>query len=367
MKEDKIFDREIRDLFYDAEEKVPRRVWDTVSSRIAGSGSGWWPVVGLAFASFAIALSIPFLFMPAESVEETVCKDGYYSNVEVRKVEEDRLPTLLAKAERPDIGPETETELPDTAPAREAEDKSGSGRKSAAEADRPVREAARPDPFAQTESISKASRHPRLFVSGTVCGGEGNSQSIPKRSGGTPGISDKDEFTETGQSTYGLPFTIGLGVRIPLGKRLSLDTGIDYSLLTRTYECSLTPAGTTDMIQGSGASTLHYLGVPLKLNCSIIKTDAIDFYALAGAEAEFCVAGKFEYKGPGKSITGKEDCGSPLFSVGIGLGVEFKITKWLGIYIDPEVNYFIPGNHPKSIRTDKPLMFNLGAGLRFNL
>ena len=57
---------------------------------------------------------------------------------------------------------------------------------------------------------------------------------------------------------------------------------------------------------------------------------------------------------------------SPLFSVGAGLGVEFRLGRTLGLYLDPGVNYYFPGNQPRSIRTDKPLMLNFDAGLRFN-
>ena len=39
----------------------------------------------------------------------------------------------------------------------------------------------------------------------------------------------------------------------------------------------------------------------------------------------------------------------------------------IGLYLDPSVRYYFHGNQPKSIRTDKPFMFNLDAGLRFKL
>jgi hypothetical protein len=38
----------------------------------------------------------------------------------------------------------------------------------------------------------------------------------------------------------------------------------------------------------------------------------------------------------------------------------------VGLYLDPGVNYYFPGNQPRSIRTDKPLLLNFDAGLRFN-
>ena len=56
----------------------------------------------------------------------------------------------------------------------------------------------------------------------------------------------------------------------------------------------------------------------------------------------------------------------PQFSAGAGLGVEFKLTRQIGIYFDPGVNYYFPANQPKSIRTEKPFLLNFDAGVRFN-
>ena len=54
------------------------------------------------------------------------------------------------------------------------------------------------------------------------------------------------------------------------------------------------------------------------------------------------------------------------YSVGGGLGIEFSLSRALGLYIDPGIRYYLPSDQPKSIRTDKPLMVNFDAGLRFN-
>ena len=64
-------------------------------------------------------------------------------------------------------------------------------------------------------------------------------------------------------------------------------------------------------------------------------------------------------------------CSEPVrklqFSVGAGVGVEFRLSGKLGLYLDPGVRYYFPNSQPKSIRTDKPFMFNFDAGLRFSL
>jgi hypothetical protein len=55
------------------------------------------------------------------------------------------------------------------------------------------------------------------------------------------------------------------------------------------------------------------------------------------------------------------------FSAALGVGIEFKLSDKLGLYLDPSVRYYFHGNQPKSIRTDKPFMFTFDAGLRFDL
>ena len=58
----------------------------------------------------------------------------------------------------------------------------------------------------------------------------------------------------------------------------------------------------------------------------------------------------------------------PQFSAGLGLGVEFKLTPWLGLYLDPAFRYYFrPDLQPRSLRTIQPLRFDVEAGLRFSL
>ena len=54
------------------------------------------------------------------------------------------------------------------------------------------------------------------------------------------------------------------------------------------------------------------------------------------------------------------------FSVDAGLGVEFLLSRRVGLYVDPGVSYYFPCNQPRSLRTEKPLLLNFDVGLRFN-
>jgi len=83
----------------------------------------------------------------------------------------------------------------------------------------------------------------------------------------------------------------------------------------------------------------------------------------AGGTADFCVSNKYTIE----DIIFRDPVNNPQFSVGAGLGVQFMVSKLIGLYIDPGVRYYFRCDQPKSIRTDQPLMVNFEAGLRFNL
>lgn len=166
-------------------------------------------------------------------------------------------------------------------------------------------------------------------------------------------------FTEQGASSYGIPFTVGIGARFHLTPRLSLGTGLDYSLLTRTF------AGSYQDVSGSVSHTMHYLGIPVKLYYDIISSGKIDFYVYGGGEIEYCVSNQYRlFSNP--DIVKSYPVSGPQFSAGGGLGVEFRLTRRVGLYFDPGVNYYFPGNQPKSIRTEKPFLLSFDAGVRFN-
>jgi hypothetical protein len=63
----------------------------------------------------------------------------------------------------------------------------------------------------------------------------------------------------------------------------------------------------------------------------------------------------------------KEKADGVQMSAAIGLGAEFGLTQYLGLYIDPSLRYYFDCDQPKSIRTAQPLMFSVEAGLRFRL
>ena len=389
------FDLQVRSMLADAAEKPSRRVWKAVSARLDADAApaapvwGWvkWAGLGLATAVAALALgiflpgtkstTIPTIYhnqeqapMLAQAGESAAAPATAGVTADAPAQERTAsVPSVRRSASRPAAG-NTVTEP--AAPAVQATvepsngtpdpvasaDKAPATEKSASPT---VKETAIPtvDPFAPLgqDAPRKALRRPSLYAQGAVGGNESSGRLLPPASRMAPGTSE--DFTEQGASSYGIPFTLGLGVRFYVAPRLSIGTGIDYSLLTRTF------TGNFGDVSGSVSHSLQYLGVPLNLYFDILGTDKIKFYAYAGGELEYCISNKYKlFATP--DIIKKYPVDKLQYSVGGGLGVEFRLGRHMGLYLDPGLQYYFPGGQPKSIRTERPLMVNFDAGLRFN-
>lgn len=383
------FDRQIGSMLQDAEVKAPRRVWRAVSARLgqAAAAAAWWRWAVPAFAVAALAALGLFLSGtfrssgPALPGNDIIIAQNVDEPQEVTPAVTESEPQAVQVADSPASAPRRSlaavTEAPEAAVPQvseaEPEDQTVSGE--AALPDEPVSEAVSDkdatDTAAQWAQIEKedarqASRFrlSNLYAQGGVGGNDSNISY-----GGTgisrmaPGLGSPDAgISENSTSTYGIPFTLGLGARFHVAPRLSLGTGLEYSLLTRTFTGSY-----SDSYTGTIAHSVQYVGVPVNAYYDLMATrdGLLGIYAWGGGSAELCVGNS--YRLLTTSATIKDKVGSMQFSAALGLGFEFRLSDKLGLYVDPAVRYYFHGNQPKSVRTDKPLMFSMDAGLRFSL
>ena len=382
------FDRQLRSVLADAEVKPSRRVWKGVSARLAADSapvaSPWtwlkWAGVSLA-AVAAVAAGIFFSNSTRTSIP-TINYNQAQATVLAQTGDAAGAPTDVAapaavpaheagnaapaEVSRPAVRP-TLPQRPESRPVEVAE---VSGEQpipetvAAPAASQPrettVSEPGQPavDPFLGLEPERTATRRIAIYAQGSVGSNDTYGRPAPPAARMAPGV--PDEFIDLGSApTFGVPFTIGLGVRFYVAPRLSIGTGLDYSLLTRTF------TGSYQGTSGTVNHTVQYLGVPVRLYYDILTSERIKFYAYGGGEGEFCLGNSYRLFGA-PDIVRDYKVNGLLFSVGAGLGVEFRLGRTVGLYLDPGVNYYFPGNQPRSIRTDKPLLLNFDAGLRFN-
>ncbi|MBR5700699.1 MAG: outer membrane beta-barrel protein [Bacteroidales bacterium] len=179
-----------------------------------------------------------------------------------------------------------------------------------------------------------------------------------------------------GTSMYGLPVTAGLGVRYYVTPRLSLGTGCDYTFLFRrfsgTYNEVATPEGGSPEVVRSVTSDViyndqHFLGVPLTLYYDFLQKDRLRLYVHGGGEIEKCVKSHYRIPGGSEVISFSEKVKGVQWSVGAGVGLEVKLSRHLGFYVDPTLKYYFKGTQPPSLRTVQPLMVDVNAGFRFDI
>lgn len=173
-----------------------------------------------------------------------------------------------------------------------------------------------------------------------------------------------DEITS--EMRHRMPVRAGLSVRYSLTERLSVESGLTYTMLSSDFDSG------DDGKQYKMNQKLRYIGIPLNLNYSFIKKDRYEVYLTGGGMAEKCLGGKREttYVMDGNALSTESEFlkVKPLqYSVNAGAGLQANISKLLGVYVEPVASYYFNnGSDVESLYSEKPLNFNLKLGLRLN-
>ncbi|TGX80431.1 PorT family protein [Palleniella muris] len=177
---------------------------------------------------------------------------------------------------------------------------------------------------------------------------------------------NRGESVET-ETHHKLPLRFGLGCGIPVSDRMSVETGITYSILS-----SSTVSG-TDKNYFDTKQTLHYIGVPLKLHYNLLKTRKFGVYMSGGGMVEKCVYGSSDtdlFIGSEKASSTSEKVSEKRlqFSVIAGGGLEYRITEALNLFAEPAVSYsFDNYSSVENSYKEHPLNFDLKVGVRFDI
>ncbi|WEK68930.1 MAG: outer membrane beta-barrel protein [Candidatus Chryseobacterium colombiense] len=160
------------------------------------------------------------------------------------------------------------------------------------------------------------------------------------------------------------PVTFGASVSKRIGKKWSLGTGVNYTKLSS----ELTSGSGSNFI--SSEQSIHYVGVPVQVNYSVIQKGAFTGYLTGGGLIEKAVSGDLKTKyivdGTVKEITKEEIDEKPVqISVNAAAGLQLKVIKNIGIYAEPGVSYHFKDNSSlQTIYKEKPLNFNVKFGIR---
>lgn len=168
----------------------------------------------------------------------------------------------------------------------------------------------------------------------------------------------EDTWTEpsvdhrTGKDKHYMPLRTGLSLRLPLSKRWSLTTGLDYSLYSSRI-------GYT--ISGKRRQSAHYLGIPIRADYTLVRSRWLDIYIGAGASVDFCVDAHQE-----SSQVTKDGVGFSMVGAG---GLQLNFTRHLGLYLEPTLSWNVLSDRQTlgTYKSEHPLMFSVSTGIRITL
>ena len=160
------------------------------------------------------------------------------------------------------------------------------------------------------------------------------------------------------------PITLGVSVALPLSSKMSVETGLMYShhYSELTYEVG--------NIDHDIKQHLNFVGIPLNLNYQLWQRHNTSVYVSGGGSVEKMVYGKQKerYDGTEATVTNKVGMKELQWALSARFGAAYKLTKGVSFYLEPGVSYHF-GNKSdlQTIYSDRPVSFQLKAGLRFNL
>lgn len=160
---------------------------------------------------------------------------------------------------------------------------------------------------------------------------------------------------------YAMPVSFGAQLQTDIDKKFSVGTGLIYTLLASNYQ-EISQSYSRDINQA-----LHYIGVPLNGYYNLFENKSVKIYVTAGAMLEKGVVASYRENTDGIKKYYSESIPGVQFSAGGGLGLEWKLNKDFGIYIDPSMTYYFKGKQPSSIRTAQPLQYRFEMGMRFEI
>lgn len=197
-----------------------------------------------------------------------------------------------------------------------------------------------------------------LFAAGGVTGSSGASGGVGSHLmmsdilvGGTNGTMAQLKYNYEDYSfRHHQPLSFGLSVRKEFAYGLSLESGVNYTLLWSDVSMQ---SGGEDISQ-----KLHFIGVPLRLNWQFLETGRFSMYVGAGGMLEKCVSAKFG----SKSV----DEPKVQWSVAGAVGAQYRLGNYVGLYFEPELSHYFTETTLRTSRTDSSLSLTLRLGVRLS-
>lgn len=171
---------------------------------------------------------------------------------------------------------------------------------------------------------------------------------------------DEDDVNHI-SAHFSTPISAGINVQKEFNKWLSVGASLTYTLLRGEYQVH-----TADKSYIVNQNT-HYIGIPVSIYFRAVNTPHLTVYAVSGGAIDRAVAD--EYICQLNDVVTRQYVPVQGFQWSLfgGLGIEYKWSDLMGIYIEPTVSHYFENNQPKSIRTIQPTQFRMELGIRFRI
>lgn len=161
----------------------------------------------------------------------------------------------------------------------------------------------------------------------------------------------QEDIYENASFRHHMPLGAGVGISFALGEKLALESGLNYTLLWS----ELTPEG-GNVRQNQ---YIHYLGIPLQLDWIFFDRAGFRLYSGIGARMDICARARID------GVKVKED---PLqWSASATIGAGYNFNRHVGIYLRPELDFYLSGTRLNSVRKAGGVNVTLRAGLQISL
>ena len=157
----------------------------------------------------------------------------------------------------------------------------------------------------------------------------------------------------TDKYTHEIPVSIGVSARFRLTDRLSVNTGLNYTRYNSTRNRRYNNTSRSE----SARQSVHYLGIPVRLDWMLVNRKHFNFYMGAGVQMDKCL-----YATVGDERLHEKQF---LFGVNGSMGFQFNIVPMVGLYFEPDFSYSLNEGSLQTFRTREPFMISARAGLRF--
>lgn len=178
-----------------------------------------------------------------------------------------------------------------------------------------------------------------------------------------PNVMDPHPKPVEEKAEYERPFTLGLSASIGLNDRWNILTGLEYTRLRSSHTIGL------DTLYIKNRQTIHYVGVPLGLSYTVWSKGNLHLNTSAFGKMEIPVAGILNsehHNGVANTYQNTLKFKAPIqWSAGVGIGLQYNLTPWMGLYVEPQVRYYFDtGGGVQTIRQVQPVEFAVPFGVR---